>query len=280
MLARVDHSPSRAGSGFTLLEVLLALAVLAVLVAGLAGISSTALRLGQRVVEAQQEEAVRDSFERILRENLSEIAPDSPVRLAMNDSGGGQSLVLGNAAGIFPVTDLPLVMDSVALESKRDRSGRLALSLVFYAGDYWQAMQDNAFEQDLTVSLPLRSGFEKLEWQVYDSVNEEWLTEWDESGRRPHYLALVYRFTGDPADSRMVVWLPRLQTAIAGAGGRGGGGGGGGGGGRDGGGRDGGGRDGGGRDGGGRDGGRDGGRGGVPGIDIRPGAGGRGGGGR
>jgi prepilin-type N-terminal cleavage/methylation domain-containing protein len=230
MLAPVDHFriAARRAGGFTLLEVLLAVAVLVVLVAGLAGVSATSLRLGRRVIDAQQEESTRDAFERILRENLSEIAADSPVRLVIDGTSGGQTLVLGSSSGVFPIADMPLVTDSLALESRRDRSGKLALSLLFYAGDYWQALQDGVVQEEAAIQVPLRAGFDKLEWQVYDPIEDEWLTEWDQAGRRPHYLELLYRFSGDPADSRMIVWLPRIQANVAAAGRAGAGGAGGG----------------------------------------------------
>ena len=168
------------------------------------------MRIGRDLLESQQDEAFRDGFERLLRENLSEIPQDCPLQVAEGDTG--QTVVLGRATGLFPVAGMPLVMESVAIQVRRDRSGSFSLWLLYYDGNYWNALQDNAIEEESLIEIPFCSGFEWLEWKVYDQVADEWLEKWEEGGRRPHYLELNYRFSGDACDSRMVFWLPRLQN--------------------------------------------------------------------
>lgn len=212
--------------GFTLLEVLVAMAILVVLVAGLAGITGASVRLGKTVLEAQQDDAIRDGFERLIRENLAEIPQDSPLLLQEGILNGSQTVILGKAAGLFPVSGLPLVTESVALETRRDRSGQFSLWLLYYAGDLARAIQDNAMDSELLVQIPFKDGLEFLRWRVYDATTDEWLDVWEETGRRPHYLEMIYRFAGDTADHRMVFWMPRLQSMPGGRGGAGGAGGG------------------------------------------------------
>ena len=103
------------------------MAILVVLVGGLAGVTTASLRLGRNILETGQENAVRDGFERLLRENLNEIPQDCPLLVQQGGVGGSQSVILGKASGMFPVSGLPLVTESVALETRRDRSGTLAL---------------------------------------------------------------------------------------------------------------------------------------------------------
>ena len=232
MQERVDHPPSRRKGGrpgFTLIEVMLALGILVILVGGLAGITAASVRLGRGILEAQQDDSVRDGFERIIRENLSSIPQDSPFLLQKEGFGGSQSVIFSKASGLFPVSGLPLVMDSVSLETRRGRDGFLTLWLVYYAGDLAQAIQDNSVEKEMLVQIPFKDGLEMLQWRVYDPTTDEWTDVWEEAGRRPHYLEMNYRFAGDPVDHRMVFWLPRLQSAVGrgGQGGQGGPGGGG-----------------------------------------------------
>jgi hypothetical protein len=209
-----------------LIEVMLAMGILVILVGGLAGITAASIRLGRGILEAQQDDSVRDGFERIIRENLSSIPQDSPFLLRKEGFGGSQSVIFSKASGLFPVSGLPLVMDSVSLETRRGRDGFLTLWLVYYAGDLAQALQDNSVEEEMLVQIPFKDSLEMLEWRVYDPTTDEWTDVWEEAGRRPHYLEMNYRFAGDPVDHRMVFWLPRLQSAVGG-GGRGGPGGGG-----------------------------------------------------
>lgn len=206
--------------GFTLLEVLLALGVLAVLVAGLAGISTASLRLSRSVMEAQQEESVRDGFERLLRENLTEMASDATVQLVPDDSTGGQQLIIGSASGMFPIASVALVTDSIVLVTGRDRAGRYGMDIVYYDGDYWTDLQDGNIEDELMVTVPLRDDFDKLEWAVYDIDEDEWFDEWEEASTRPFFLQLNYRLAGDLADSRMIVWLANKQATNAAPGGQ------------------------------------------------------------
>lgn len=232
MQAHVDHSPAfpkYRSPGFTLIEVMLAMGILVILVGGLAGITAASIRLGRGILEAQQDDSVRDGFERIIRENLSSIPQDSPFLLRNEGFGGSQSVIFSKASGLFPVSGLPLVMDSVSLETRRGRDGFLTLWLVYYAGDLAQALQDNSVEKEMLVQIPFKDSLEMLQWRVYDPTTDEWTDVWEEAGRRPHYLEMIYRFAGDTVDHRMVFWLPRLQSA-AGRGGQGGQGGPGGGG--------------------------------------------------
>ena len=219
MRAHAEHfqsSRKTRPAAFTLLEVMLALGILVVLVGGLAGITAASIRLGRGILEAQQDDSVRDGFERIIRENLSSIPQDSPFLLRAEGTGGGQTVIFSKASGLFPVSGLPLVMDSVSIETRRGRDGYLTLWLLYYAGDLAQAIQDNSVENELLVQIPFKDGIETLKWQVYDPTTDKWTEEWDETGRRPHYLEMVYRFAGDPVDHRMVFWLPRLQTSLGG----------------------------------------------------------------
>jgi prepilin-type N-terminal cleavage/methylation domain-containing protein len=223
MRARADHPPFRRKhrpGGFTLIEVMLALGILVILVGGLAGITAASVRLGRNILEAQQDDSVRDGFERIIRENLSSIPQDSPFLLREEGTGGGQTVIFSKASGLFPVSGLPLVMDSVSMETRRGRDGLLTLWLVYYAGDLAQAIQDNAVDNEMLVQIPFKDGLEMLVWRVYDPTTDQWTEVWEESGWRPHYLEMNYRFAGDPVDHRMVFWLPRLQT-FPGAGGPG-----------------------------------------------------------
>lgn len=215
MRARADHhSSSRTHrlSGFTLIEVMLALGILVILVGGLAGITAASVRLGRNILEAQQDDSVRDGFERIIRENLSSIPQDSPFLLRAEGTGGGQTVIFSKASGLFPVSGLPLIMDSVSMETRRGRDGFLSLWLVYYAGDLAAAIQDNSVEKEMLVQIPFKDGLELLQWRVYDPTTDKWNEVWEESGRRPHYLEMIYRFAGDTVDHRMVFWLPRLQT--------------------------------------------------------------------
>lgn len=197
---------------------MLALGILVILVGGLAGITAASVRLGRTILEAQQDDSVRDGFERIIRENLSAIPQDSPFLLRQEGTGGAQTVIFSKASGLFPVSGLPLVMDSVSIEGRRGRDGFLTLWLVYYAGDLAQAIQDNSVETEMLVQIPFKDGLEMLQWRVYDPTTDKWTEVWEEAGRRPHYLEMNYRFAGDPVDHRMVFWLPRLQTAPGGGG--------------------------------------------------------------
>jgi len=215
----------RSRSGFTLLEVILAMGVLLIIIGGLSAISGAAVRLVRAMAEAQMAEAGRDHFERLLRENLGAIEADSPVRLIGPSSrlqvagGTGQVLVIGQASGLFSMAGVPVVVDSVALETRRNRAGTWTVNVVYYAGDYWEDLQGGGLDESLMVVVPYRDNLATFEWNAFDVAQDEWLKEWEVNGRRPHFLELIYRFAGDREDSRMVFWMPPQRAAAPGAGG-------------------------------------------------------------
>lgn len=201
--------------GFTLLEVILAMAVLGLIIGGMVSISAVVIRLVASMNEAQMEMIEKDQFERLLRENISHIEADSSIRLIgpatrLQMAGdAGQVLVLSQANGIFPVAGLAVATDSVAIETRRDRAGLFSVNILYYAEDYWSALNDGGgVDEDLLTVVPFRRGLARFDWAAYDPAQDEWFAEWEEGGRRPHFLELIYQFAGEDEETRMVFWLP------------------------------------------------------------------------
>ncbi len=211
---------SRLRRGFTLLEVILAMAVLGLIIGGMVSISAVVIRMVASMNEAQMEMIEKDQFERLLRENISHIEADSSIRLIgpatrLQMAGdAGQVLVLSQANGIFPVAGLAVATDSVAIETRRDRAGLFSVNILYYAEDYWSAVNDGAgLDEDLLTVVPFRRGLVRFDWSAYDPAQDEWFSEWEEGGRRPHFLELIYQFAGEYEETRMVFWLPPQRPA-------------------------------------------------------------------
>ena len=83
-------------------------------------------------------------------------------------------------------------------------------------------------------NLLLMDQMKMLQWRVYDQTNEEWVTEWEETNKRPSLMELNVQFLDGSNPIAVVFWIPTvvnpeqiarsLNTGGAGgaAGGRGG----------------------------------------------------------
>lgn len=206
---------SRARSeGFTLLEVLLAVALTAGVIAGVFGVASGAFELNAEVGQRQEREMTRQAFVELCRRNF------------LGYSGQGRlSLRVEEAANESYHTYLELEGDPLAFafgpgaggarrvvlyaEEEAGGKGLLEVGLRYYGEESIRAGAggggDGAGEAETV--LPLLSEVGVFELRLWDAAAGNWVNRWEPGRGRPGMVEMILGFA-DEAPRRHVFWLP------------------------------------------------------------------------
>lgn len=292
--------------GFTLLEVVIAVGLLAIVVGMVFGTARSSLALGNSIVQTQNEEMLHQAFFELLSQRFSSLPGNTRFDLKSSDSGSHylSDLTLQNVPLSFTWGGQPRIAKAVQISTVKKRSGFLDIVLRYYENEVLEGAESTSSGSTLDTKpfaeIVLLTDVAYFEWRALDGRSMEWDFDWDLEGRLPLQMELTMAVGASGQEIRQVFWIPpktnpevrmrevaQSSNASSGGGGRPGGGGGQGGGGQ-GGGQGGGGQGGGGRPPGGGQGGQGGGGrpggggggfgggGGQGGGGVRPGGGGGG----
>lgn len=217
--------PQRSGrAGFTLLELVLAIGLLALLVGMIFSVASQNIALGRTVVEKQNTESVDTALFEMLDTMFSALPGNARMEL-LAESGGSD--LLSNVSSVMTIQNVPLsftwggverVARSVQLATVRRRDGLFDIVLRYYEGEILEETQEagaqmNVGEQEPFAEVVLLEDVVVFAWQTLDGrTMDEWQPDWDIAGRLPLQLELTYmrdRFS-DPI--REIFWITPKQN--------------------------------------------------------------------
>ena len=234
----INHQTARSRQGFTLIEVLLGLALFGILVGGIFSVQRGAMEVSREVTERQGKTMRMHSFCELLRRNFESLPGNAKVFLL--PTGGASSGLSDVAFTNFPLAftwpGVPAGSNSVIFRTARSDSGvGLAASLLYLdeeqAADYEANKLD---ERKVLAKLYLMEGIMTLDWKFFNDTTQVWETEWPRTqATRPGLVEMIRTYIDGQDPVRLIFWIPQMAdpATYTGGGANGGGGGGGGGGG-------------------------------------------------
>ena len=216
--------------GFTLIEVVLGLALMALLIGGVFAVARGSLQVASEVTENQQYSMKIYSFLELLRRSCEDMPGNGQVLLRPKDAAGIESdIAFVEYPLAFSWAGIPAGSHAVVLRTTRTPNGWLE-SRVFYLTE---EMADEYLEGDrldeTAPNLRLMDQMKLLQWRVYDQAREEWVTEWEQTSKRPSLVELNVQFLDGSNPSAVVFWIPtvvnpeQIARSLQGGGARGGG---------------------------------------------------------
>jgi len=223
--------------GFTLLEVILGLALIVLLIGGIYSIAAASLQMSNSVVENQAEEMHLHSFVNLLRRNIEGLPGNARIRMEAPTTTGGSynsEFVLEQYPLAFSWSNVAAGSRIVILATEKDPLGGIRFRVRYLNEEEAEAYESGNLQADDGISLELLDGVRSVLWRFYDSQTKEWVEEWPNSGQRPSMIELNFEFFDGSPPTRAVFWIPVVAdpaqiAQAAGGGGAGGGGPGGGG---------------------------------------------------
>ena len=210
-------------NGFTLLELVLALLLIALLVGMVFATARTSLVLGNTVVTTQNEEMLHQAFFDFLENRFSSLPGNTRLELEVTDSGSHylSELTLQDVPLSFNWGGEQRTPKAIRLSTVKRRSGYLDIVLSFYENEIIEPESADAsgagFSSTITDEEPfaeiiLLSDVAFFEWRVLDGRTLEYQYDWDLPGRLPLQLELICAFGASGGEIRHIFWIPPRQN--------------------------------------------------------------------
>lgn len=213
-------------AGFTLIEIMLSIGLLALLIGGVFSVQRGAMAISADVV-TQQEKSMRiSSFAELMRRNLEEAPGNARVHLIV--SRGGSDLFIKDFPLAFAWSGVSAGSKSVILRTEPNAL-RQFTSVVLYLNeeatqDYEQGNLnegkiDRTTGQPMVRRLELMDGIDSLVWKVVDDSKspsvpgrenpEEWVTEWPfDKPVRPSRVRFNLTMADGSEPLDLIFWIP------------------------------------------------------------------------
>lgn len=209
-------SPSAARSrhsGFTLLELVLAILVMTIIIGMVFSTARSSLALGASIVKTQNEEMLHQAFFDLLAQRFATMPGNTRLDLQVTDSGSHylSDLTLQNAPLGFTWGGQERIAKAVQLSTVKRRSGYLDIVLRYYEGEILPESTGgkiNPEGEEPFAEIVLLSDVAYFEWRLLDGRSMEWQYDWDLQGRLPLQIELVMAIGVNGEEMRQVFWVP------------------------------------------------------------------------
>ncbi|MFK7851340.1 MAG: hypothetical protein AB8D78_10215 [Akkermansiaceae bacterium] len=219
---RKSSRPLRKGSfGFTLLELVLSLLLIALLVGMVFATARSSLILGNTVVQSQNEEMLHQAFFDLLENRFSALPGNTRLDLVVTDAPSHyiSDLTLENVPLTFKWGGEERTAKAIQLSTVLRRSGFLDIVLRYYENQIidpdnsaGSSFSSSSLDNEPFAEIVLLSDVRYFEWRVLDGRTLEYNYDWDISGRLPLQLELVCAFGSQGEAIRQVFWIPPRQN--------------------------------------------------------------------
>ncbi len=211
MKRMTPHFSSRhRASGFTLLEMVIAMGVLSLLLAGIFSVAKSTMELSSDLAAGQERAMMKQNFIDFLRRSFRGLPGGAELRLS-NRSVGGTYIpsltVVNGGASLSPSEALP-PETAIELTAEQRPGGYLRVLLRVLDEKQTQALRSgqNVRASSKDATLPLMDQVSRFEWRFYDGYSGRWENLWKDP-RRPLMAELNVQLD-DGQLMRAVFWIP------------------------------------------------------------------------
>ena len=190
-----------ARAGFTLLEVIAAMALIVFLIGGVYSVGSGSVALGASMNRARIFETRVSSFTSVWREYLETLPPG--IRFSAKD----KKLLIENGTVPFAWTRAVRRADAVQFSLEHTPGEEGSSLMVRHLKR--PLKQKGPDEYDLVAQLPLLENMRALDWTFYEPTDKKWLAQWDpkKHAQPPLFMRLHFAFVGDPREFEYTFWV-------------------------------------------------------------------------
>jgi type II secretion system protein J len=198
-----------ASSGYLLLEVLLALAILSIVVVMVFQIIQTTLRVTSDINFLQTQQRKIDGICELLRRNF--VSMPETCLFQTRDQNGSKELIFRYAPFNFSWTKPGAKFGTVVIAGRPQSDGRLALSVLEESGNALESYVDSGIERKGDW-VPLINDVDQLTWRFYSSSTGKWSLDWSDTGLKPNLVEINIKLAGRNHMERGVFRWPIAQT--------------------------------------------------------------------
>ena len=203
-------------NGFTMIEVVIALGLMAALVLMCGRLASANMQLASGIGIQQKENTIRESFFDLLKMQFSNLPGNARMKLVFNQGSKPYlySLILQNVPTSFTWGGTESVAKAIEIATVKQRDGLVRVVMRYYENEIISDEEKVADDAEKPFAeITLMEDLRFFEWRVMDSrQGSEWDDEWDLSGRMPLKLELVTAQGAYGDEMRQIFWIvPKLS---------------------------------------------------------------------
>ena len=196
-------------SGYLLLEVLLAVAVLSISVVMIFRIIQTTLKATADITFLQTQQRKVDGISQLLRRNFESMPQTCTFQT--RSVNGSLELIFRSAPFNFSWVTSKANFGTVVIARRPLPNGRLALTVLQESGDALNSYVDGSNEKK-GEWFPLVDDAEQLSWRFFDGQAEKWTSDWPNPATKPSLVELTFKLAGRNHLERCVFRWPMAQT--------------------------------------------------------------------
>lgn len=201
-------------AGFSLFEVLVALAIFVLLAAGIFTSVRTAFTASNQVATSQLDAERMTAFQALLRKVFGELPPDAKVEMRVRQEAGRGDVVdlliwpappflqFGSSTG-----------DGAIISAQPDGRGRYRISLASYRANLSPDERDRVLAH--AQWLPLLPDVSQMRWKFAPNRNPVLTDSWNAGSGRPGLVELTLAM-GNGDEIVSAYWVPPLQRRSSG----------------------------------------------------------------
>jgi type II secretion system protein J len=208
-MRRKQNLKTVASSGYLLLEVLLAIAILSIVVVMVFQIIQTTLRVTSDINFLQTQQRKVDGICELLRRNF--VSMPATCLFQTRNHNGSTELVFRYAPFNFSWMKPGAKFGTVVIASRPQPDGRLALSVLEESGNALESYVDSGIERK-SDWVPLVNDVDRLTWRFYDARTGKWSSDWPDTGVKPNLVEINIKLAGRNHMERGVFRWPIAQT--------------------------------------------------------------------
>ena len=206
-----------AAGGFTLIEILLGLALIGMLAGGVFAVQRGAMQVSAEVVKSETQTLKVHSFCELLRRNFEQMPGNSKVNLQFY---GGSGSDMSEVA----FTDYPLAFTWPGVSAgaktvifRTERSVGIGLQAAILYLDEEQAAEwqkGGTFDEGKILGrITIMDGISLLNWRFLDESKDEYVEDWPLTNtRRPTMVEMTLQFMDGSDPVKLIFWIPTMAN--------------------------------------------------------------------
>ena len=210
------QAPSQYRSGFTLLEIVIALGLMGLLVGMIFRVAQSSMQLSQTVVEEQNVTMERNAFFNMLKNHFEQIPGNAVMRLESYEARERTlfNLTFQNVPMSFNWGEVPMTAEAVQLATVEQRDGFVDVVLRFYDVEILEDSDSTGdVDAEPVAEITLIEDMWLCDCEVIDANDLGTPLEiWDNNGQLPLQVKFYCRFTPTSDIVQQTFWVVPKQN--------------------------------------------------------------------